>query len=126
MISKLVLLWEQDVIDNFWKIQQGTPGIVTLQPTAAATALGEPPEERWTNKEKRKESVNRLFISVCELASNTISATRVLETYLKRKLSFRYSYINEQSHTLFALSPFQAQELLVFVRPRFPLQPERK
>jgi hypothetical protein len=80
-------LWKQDVIAEFWKIEQGATDIATRPPSAAATALGVPPEERYSSKEKRKESLNQVFISVCELASNSFSATKGLEKYLKKKLT---------------------------------------
>jgi hypothetical protein len=68
-------------------MEQGATEILKLPPSATATALGAPPEERLGTKEKRKESLNQLFISVCELASNTFSATTSLEKYLKKKLT---------------------------------------
>jgi hypothetical protein len=80
-------LWKQDVIDEFWKMEQGATEMLKLPPFATATALGAPPEQRLGTKEKRKESLHQLFISVCEVASNSLSATTTLEKYLKRRLT---------------------------------------
>jgi hypothetical protein len=79
-------LSKQESIDDFWKIQQGATYISTRAPTATATAIGAPPEERFRSKESRMNSLMQVLTPLCELASNTFSATSALEKYFRRKV----------------------------------------
>jgi hypothetical protein len=67
------------VIDEFWVMGAGEGNDDTR---AVAPVAAKPPAERFATEAKRLETLNKVFIPVCELASKNVSATKKLEKYL--------------------------------------------
>jgi hypothetical protein len=75
-----VLLLLQQIIDDFWVIE-AAGAQDDAQPIADVPAKA--PEERFATEEKRKDSLNQVFTTSCELASKSVSATKKLDKYLR-------------------------------------------